>query len=1039
MSMIFLFALNAIIVSADTSEYYTYTITNEQVTITDCDNSITGDITIPTIIEGYPVTAIGSYAFYGCNNLEKIRIPNSITVIDASAFINCINLTNIVVSEDNQNYFSDENGVLFSKDKTKIINYPTGKKEQGYTIPDTVTVIGSRAFYGHSYLESIIISDNVNTIGQYAFAYSYSLRDVTLGNSVKTIEDYVFYYCTGLKNIYWNTSKGPTFPYNGCSVFKYAGTKSDGIKIVFGDNVEKIPDYLFYYTDSSSRPNIKSAVISNKVKTIGYQAFYNCTNLTDVTFGDNVVEVGSSAFVGCTKLTSAELPKTVNKIGNSAFSGCTTLTSISIPESLTSIGSQAFYGCEKLENIYWNTDKVTNISSSSGIFKYAGQKSNGIAVVFGDNVTKIPKHLFNNGSNTSYAAKITSVKLPEGITDIGEYAFYYCTSLKSITFPQSLVSIGYSSFYGCSGLTSLIIPDNVTTIGDSAFYRCDYIKEVSMGKGVKTIAYGAFCECTSLTSITIPENVTSIGNAAFYNCNNLTKIYWNAKKVDDFKSDTTVFCSAGKNKSGIEVIFGDTVERIPAYAFYIADTYPRNHKITSVSFSKSIKTVGAYAFYNCSELVKVSTTDLGAWCSIQFMNGSATPLVYAKNLYFNGEIVTSIDIPDGITQIGQFALSGCKDLMSVIIPESITNISYGAFDNCSNLNDVYYRGTENDWEGITISSYNTKLLNATMHYNYNELLEYITYVITDYNDVKITDCDTGISGDISIPSKIEGYPVTTIDYNAFRDCTNIESVFVPDSVTRIYGSAFENCTNLNSVSIPETLTWLGGSAFGNCTSLKSVTLPVNLSFIGDRAFYGCTNLTSIEIDENSSEFSSIEGNLFNKQVTTMLQYSIGKSESAYIIPDGVTMIDTYCFEDCVNLSSITIPESIQEIRMTAFRDCPNIKNVYYYGTQDEWNKVLIGTYNDGLTGATIHFIKPRTETVLSNNDKTFTITPINIATGNMVILALYNGTALVEMQSLVYNGEPIPFTTTKDYANAKVFVWENFETLVPICEAEIVK
>ena len=401
--------------------------------------------------------------------------------------------------------------------------------------------------------------------------------------------------------------------------------------------------------------------------------------------------------------------------------------------------------------------------------------------------------------------------------------------------------------------------------------------------------------------------------------------------------------------------------------------------------------------------------------------------------------MNSIAIPDGVTSIDSLAFYCCSSLTSVIIPNSVASIANMSFYNCSSVNNVYYKGTETEWNSISIGYCNTPFDSAIIHYNYKEFLDCITYVITDYENVKITDCDTGISGDISIPSTIEGYPVTTVDYNAFKDCDKITSVVFPESVTDIFGSAFENCTALSSITFTDNVTWLGGSVFGNCTSLTSVTLPANLSFVGDRAFYGCTNLKSIEIDENNSEFSSIDGNLFNKQATTMLQYSIGKSESAYIIPDGVTMIDTYCFEDCVNLSSITIPESIQEIRMTAFRDCPNIKNVYYYGTQDEWNKVLIGTYNDGLTGATIHFIKPRTETVLSNNDKTFTITPINIATGNTVILALYNGTALVEMQSLVYNGEPIPFTTTKDYANAKVFVWENFETLVPICEAEIVK
>lgn len=155
------------------------------------------------------------------------------------------------------------------------------------------------------------------------------------------------------------------------------------------------------------------------------------------------------------------------------------------------------------------------------------------------------------------------------------------------------------------------------------------------------------------------------------------------------------------------------------------------------------------------------------------------------------------------------------------------------------------------------------------------------------------------------------------------------------------------------------------------------------------------------------------------------------------IPDGVTSIGKYAFECCDRLRNITIPNSVTSIGEGAFSGCIELKDVYFYGTEEEWNKISIGSDNESLTNATIHFVF--TKTTLSNNDKTFTIKTNNIEKGNVIVLALYDDKQFIEMQYKVYTGDVVPFTTTKDYTKAKVFVWDDLTTQEPVCEAEIVK
>ena len=648
------------------------------------------------IIFDKPITRIGDGSFYpfkNCSTLTSITIPDSVTSIGSSAFFGCSSLTSI-------------------------------------TIPDGVTSIGGDAFYKCGGLTSINIPDSVTSIGSSAFSECRSLTSVTIGNSVKWIKNSAFYNCSRLTsiNIPDSVTSIGSSAFDNCSSLTsvHISDLSAWCKISFGD------------------------YDANPLYEEGGKLYLNGNELTELTIPSDITEIKNYAFFQCSSLKSVTIPDSVTSIGGSAFSGCSSLKSVNIPDSVTSIGGSAFSGCSSL----------------------------------------------------------TSITIPDGVTSIGSSAFSGCSSLTSVTIPNSVTLIGKSAFSSCTGelTVNCNIPNASSSYEYGVFYNSKFTK-VSIGNGVTSIGDYAFYECRSLTSVIIPDSVTSIGKETFRDCSGIQFVFYNGDLAQWCNINTFDHYSSPLNQCGTLLVNGEVLSgeiTIPDGAKKIpSGTFRNNTLITKMIIPDSVSEIGAGAFSGCSSLASVHISDLSAWCKISFGNSDASPLYNGGKLYLNGNELTELTIPSDITEIKDCAFSGCSSLTCVTIPDSVTSIGWGAFKSCRSLTSVTIPDSVTSIGKYAFSGCSS-LTSITIPDGVTSIGEYAFFGCSSLTSITIPDGVTSIgeyafNGCSSLTSVTIPDSVTSIGEYAFYRCSRLTSATIGNSVTSIGSYAFYYCSSLTSV------------------------------------------------------------------------------------------------------------------------------------------------------------------------------------------------------------------------------------------------
>ena len=439
----------------------------------------------------YSVTSIGDYEFCWCDRLTHIEIPSRVTSIGNGPFSWCAGLTSINVATDNAIY-SSENGVLYDKNRTKLICVPGGKKGK-FVVPSGVTSIEYGAFRGCDGLTSIEIPSSVTSIGNEAFKGCNGLTSIKIPSGVTSIGNGAFEDCRGLTNIEIPSSVisigNETF--KGCAGLTSINVATDNSFYTSENGVL----YDKNKTEFICVPGAMSGkfVVPSGVTSIGYGAFWGCSGLTSIKIPSSVTSIGDYAFYRCKGLTSIKIPSGVTSIGYEAFSGCSGLTSIKIPSGVTSIEDGVFYECNSL----------ANIEIPSG-------------------VTSIGAYVFSGCSG------LTNIKIPSGVTSIDNYLFPNCRGLKSIKIPSSVTYIGNGEFSDCGNLKNIEVEsgNSVYSSENGILYDKNKTKLICVPRGktgklvipsgVTKIGDYAFYRCKGLTNIKIPSGVTSIGDYAFF-------------------------------------------------------------------------------------------------------------------------------------------------------------------------------------------------------------------------------------------------------------------------------------------------------------------------------------------------------------------------------------------------------------------------------------------------------------------------------------------------------------------------------------------
>ena len=819
-----------------------------------------------------------------------------------------------------------------------------------WTLDDngTLTISGNGIMYDYSKdgspwyqyrarIQCIVVEDGITNIGNYSFS-GIEGCEIFLGEGITVIEAKDLTYClpqtlhipTSLErienNVFSSSSAKPkyvhikdlaawcriTFESSNSSPLWCGYMYLNGellTDLVIPDGITKINQFAFMGNFS-----IESLTIPATVTSIGQSAFYYCYKMETVRFLDIPQQFDSNAFTKCERLkevhiqdiaawceasfsnananpiyndtatlymdgqevTELTIPQGVTKITAHALRNCKSLSKITIPDSLTKVGENAFSELSNLQAI-----NITDLGTWCRI-TFANLESNPLYVTG----TKKVSLLLNN-------EPITTLAIPDGVTEIGDYAFYNYTGFSHIAIADSVQRIGHSAFYGTTAPVTINQTSQLVELGDNVFENNTGIKEIYLPATLQAIGVNVFSGCTTMQRVVLGDKLTVIGESMFSGCTALENITIPGS-IQTCGSKAFSGCSGLKN-----VIFEDGLSVLGEAMF------ANCKNLLSVSLPGSIRTVGDSVFSNCANLESVSIAD-------------GFPAI-STSMFQSCSKLESLTIPASVKSVGNnaFYFSG---LARIVFTGSAPVFSSKAFNYVHVI--AIYPGDNEDWLNTIQSKYGghpywycaTEGVSGTIG-NISWKLKDNVLEISGEGNMTYSSTLPPWQGYRSIIHKviITGN-VESLGQEAFSYCRALTEITLNEGLKTIGMRAFEYCENLKKIQLPETVTEIQTYAFYQCDALESINLPNSISHIGSSAFLGCDAIKAIDLPDS---------------LTTIQEWVFSSCRSLETVKfhEGIKEIRNHAFQACVSLCDIQLPSKLKYIGAMAFYQCSSLKSI----------------------------------------------------------------------------------------------------------------
>lgn len=907
----------------------------------DCGNLV--GVELPNSLE-----ALGEELFSCCSSLKEVSMPeifgtNEIPVCKGlektETYTVCAMENDTVDFEDltvSAAYGKDGKFVFRHQEsgevvfKNAVFTDPcVGTKKEGrflvYRGRDMT--IPKRMFFGCTSLQKVTLSNYITAIGEGAFSNCKSLEEVVLPDGLKCLPDKCFESCMGLVSIQGagELEYIGNNAFCGCRAFDYARLPV---------TVREIGSSAFAGCDA-----IHFLKIFPQVEAIGENAFYGCENMKSLLLFPQSLRIMEGAFSHCRKLKCVKVPMDCSRIEENAFSECGGLKEIILSKETDVIGRETLLFQEKLKRVILKGDSLPEFKAETyqilenavlflkpGLLVKAKETwedklpcKSLEASVYSDlysyeevddrDVIKILQYI---GSDASVKVPEIIEGLPVAI--IGKGAFENHKEIEEIILPDSVEEIQEKAFAGCEKLSYFILPGRVTCLGKEVFHMCTGLRGITFLAKDAKYQIEEFSTCGQLRYITVGVEIKLVGEEAKEECSKWEKREKFQVEIQDNHAVITDYAGIKEDEVITEkhaVFIPEIIDGYPVYQigkemeeqeeYLQKGAFAGCEEIEAVHFPPSVKKIGTGAFYHCTSLKHLTLPE-----GIRHIG---------KDSFRECAGLISVNMQAEKIEIGKKAFFGCKRLEAAAIWAESIKAEQGCFEECGLLEALFFHcGREVSFQEDSKEKFgNRRLVMAAL--GENDWRFSCEYEINEKEQSISIIKYTGEEENVNVPGFLSGLPVTEIKEEAFLNQIMPVRVNISSMVQKIGQGAFKGCSSLTRVTLPETMERLEKELFFMCVMLETAELPSMLQEIGENAFSGC-RLSEIELPEN---LKTVERGAFSQCVEL----------KRVILPKELKTIGTEAFSGCVKLRHIMLPAGISVLPENTFKDCVGLKSALF--------------------------------------------------------------------------------------------------------------